>query len=300
MATQQFNQTVLQRYGWSAAFEKDDVWVVTVTMGYSSSLGKKHPVQLSFRSTSTYSDPKRGMLAACEVALSGLQYVIQQEEAKPKLDLLQTFSNADFVILDSDHPETWARFWSDAPVVVAIDVEGNQQFPPVLVQIATDQYCILEVPRNGTISSNLRRLLQDSSITKVFCDNFSQHDKTCLGILATKDSDWTTGSVLDLESLAAKYLGPVKVARGLARIACLTMPELGVSIIKPKLAQGTVQGRFANVSRFAMIEQRKAPPLQGLRDLTQQEQQYAALDAWVTLKCFQRFQEYEPSSLRCL
>ena len=97
--------------------------------------------------------------------------------------------------------------------------------------------------------------------------------------------------IVDLEQLAAKHLGPVKVARGLGRIATLCMPELAnINIAKPKRNNPGVKGRFANIGRFALIEQGKLPPLRGVGDLSATEQRYAALDAWVTLQCYKEFQ----------
>jgi hypothetical protein len=66
----------------------------------------------------------------------------------------------------------------------------------------------------------------------------------------------------------------------------MVMPELDVLIRKPK-----GQGRFTKVGRFALIEQGKAPPLKSIDELTFEEKQYAALDAWCTLYAYRRLQE---------
>jgi hypothetical protein len=57
--------------------------------------------------------------------------------------------------------------------VVAVDVEGNQRTPPVLVQVCArvgaDTLCVLETPSVAEgLSENLRRLLDDDAIVKVF------------------------------------------------------------------------------------------------------------------------------------
>ncbi len=260
---------------------------------------------------------------------------------------------AGMPILESS-PVSWAQFWASHPTLVGIDTEGNQRHPPVLVQIATDDLCILEAPTvqhglsSGLVLSclvlsclvlsclvlpclalpclalpclalpclvlcfvvlcclvlscvvlcclvlsclivsclalpclvlaclvlswthmfacpcqcvppsptmvfptispvvlccvdlccvvlpcvvlpclavyllDLRRVLADDTIVKVFCDNFSHHDKTSLGL--PTPSDMTTGPIVDLEFLAAKLMGATKVARGLPRIVSRAMP----------------------------------------------------------------------------
>ena len=289
--TQQLNQTVLQRYGWSAVFDRDvqGHWLVTITMGFVGNA----PDRRTFTTTCSSTDEKQGIQAASAMALEGLREQIQREESKPKQDLMQTFQqHAHFQILDSFDPRSWQRVWSNPPSCVGIDVEGNQKSPPVLVQIATEDFCILEVPRNGRLSNDLNRLLTDDSIQKIFCDNYSHHDKTSLGLSSPAGWAATTdaGIIVDLELLAAKHLGPVKVPRGLGRIATLCMPELAnITITKPKHNNPSMKGRFANIGRFALIEQGKLPPLRGIGDLSAMEQRYAALDAWVTLQCYKRF-----------
>jgi hypothetical protein len=175
---------------------------------------------------------------------------------------------------------------------VGIDAEGNGISPPVLVQIATLEYVILETPRKS-LSPDLKRLLRDINITKVFCDNFAHKDKRCLGlpVLSSNDTEaYTKPPILDLESLSMQLLGPVKSARGLGRIVALFIPELNVRIEKPKNATGGMKARFSNVAKFALIEQGKRKPLRGLSDLTTGEQEYAALDAWCTLMVYERIQ----------
>lgn len=248
---------------------------------------------------------KEGKAAVSLLTLQGLALDIERMESLPAKELSQVFHSvmtSTLELLDSKDPSTWCRFWNDAPTVVGIDTEGNNISPPVLVQISTRSYCILEAPeRKNGLSKDLLRLLHDATITKVFCDNFSHKDKKTLGLWPPKnengappaadDDMYTTPPIVDLENLLQKYLGPVKSARGLGKIVALTMPELQVRIEKPSKANGGMKGRFANIGRFALIEQGKARPLKGLQDLSLFEQQYAALDAWCTLAVYERLEQ---------
>jgi hypothetical protein len=230
------------------------------------------------------------------LALDGLADAMQQEESKPICELSQAFPNAPLTIYDSHDPTTWKRFWEHPPTIVGIDTEGNQISPPVLAQIATEDYTILEISKNKNVSDNLQRLLNDDSIVKVFCDNFSHRDKLCLGLPVSKEESSSSDyfakpPIVDLEVMALQLLGPVKVPRGLSKIINLSMAEMKVRIEKPKLQKGNIQGRFAKIGRFALIEQGKAKPLKGLSDLSQEEQHYAALDAWCTLQAYKRLKE---------
>ena len=107
-ATQKLNQTVLQRYGWSATFDRDlrGQWLVTITTGFVG----HEPAQRTFTTTCHSNDEKQGIQAASAVALEGLRDFIEQAEAKPKQDLMQTFQNVEIEILDSDDPRSWQRF----------------------------------------------------------------------------------------------------------------------------------------------------------------------------------------------
>lgn len=277
-ATQQLAQQVCQRYGWSAVYDTtndEGYWYVDVVLGLQD--------QRRFVSQDTSPKSKKGMKqgseAAAVVALQGLRHEIERQEMKPGMELTQLFSQ-EIPVYESTQ-ENWKRFWKHPPTIVGIDTEGNQVSPPLLVQIATEDYTILEVPRHGSLSNSLMKLLEDTSITKVFCDNFSHHDKKSLGLQVPEDL--TTGPVLDLEALSNHLMGPAKVARGLSRILMLAMPELDVWIEKPVLGE-----RFANIGKYTLIEQGKAPPLQSMAELSRKEQRYAALDAWCTLYAYRR------------
>jgi hypothetical protein len=282
--TQELAQKVCQRYGWSAVFDKDrddgHYWTCTVTVGFND---KRRFISEDTSSLDSEAGRKQGTAAASQTALEGLKEEIEREEAKPVKELVQVFFEK--IDIYESNQENWEYFWKHKPAMVGIDTEGNQISPPVLVQISTDEYTIIEVPQAGRLSKDLSRLLSDDSIVKVFCDNFSHKDKLSLG-LTEIPADLTVGHIVDLEAIAAKLLGPVKVARGLSRIVTLSMPELSVQIRKPK-----AKGRMANVGRFCWIEQGKAPPLKSMYDLSTKELQYAALDAWCTLQAYKRMRE---------
>lgn len=270
-AMQALQQRVLQRYGWSASFGQDDrqCWYVEVTVGIKDTR--------RFTSEETCSDVKTGRLAACKTALEGLEEEIQKQESKEQMQLGDVFPQRIRVL--ESNAKNWKYFWDHKPRTVGIDTEGNQKSPPVLVQIATNDYTILEVCK-FRLSQDIQLLLTDQSIVKIFCDNYSHRDKRSLGLIVP--NDLTTGHIIDLENVASMLLGPVTAPRGLSRIMVLAMPELNVLMVKPK------NSRMNDISRFALIEQGKAAPLQGLSGLSEKEKQYAALDAWCTLQAYDR------------
>mmetsp|Transcript_437 Transcript_437/g.825 ORF Transcript_437/g.825 Transcript_437/m.825 type:complete len:290 (-) Transcript_437:297-1166(-) len=282
-ATQDFNQKVVQRYGWSAHFDTDDdgYWKVNVVVGLTS----RHEF------TCQEKDAKQAKEYLSSRAMEVLDSYIKQEEAKIVCTLTEVFPGT-ITIKDSSNPETWTAFWKNPPKVVGIDIEGNQISPPVLVQISTSDFTILEVPRkNQKLSSHIRRLLTDDSIVKVFCDNFSHKDKKSLGL--ETNGDFSKPPIVDLESICNIVTGiNAKVPRGLSNIVSLCFPELNVRIKKPNQSSK----RFKNIGRFAMIEQGKAKPLGGLNDLSAEEQQYAALDSWCTLQAYARLREMMPDT----
>ena len=173
------------------------------------------------------------------MALDELAPHIANEETKKQCQLSDVFPNP-ITIYDSthNHGDTWKQFWMDPPQIVGIDTEGNQTSPPVLVQISTSEYTILEAPPrdNKTLSSNLIRLLHDNNITKIFCDNFSHADKIALGMKIPSDlSEYVSPPIIDLEVLVGHLYGVTKVARGLAKIVSMSLPELSnVRIVKPR------------------------------------------------------------------
>jgi len=320
--TQELQQGICQRFGWSLVITKlDDArWMAEIITGLAPLSSTTTPTTTTATTTSTttidesdnqvsvkkytfitndpYVDEKLGKVAVSELALDGLSEEIATWQGLPAKEISHVFSTIidELPILDSKDPKSWKQFWDSSPQIVGIDTEGNGVSPPVLIQIATKDFILLETPHKR-LSANLQRLLQDDTIIKVFCDNFAHKDKSCLGLPIViqhkkEDSDaanyYTKPPIVDLECLAMGVLGPVKTARGLGRIIALTMPELKVRIEKPKKATGSMKGRFSYVAKFVLIEQKKMKPLRGISDLTIQEQKYAALDAWCTLIVYER------------
>ena len=317
-ATQEMQQKVCQKYGWSYHYAKDHNghWYVEVIV-VGGGMNNNNISNNKYRFTSpncskgiTQKEGRQHAKAEKEIvsimALESLAPFIAQEEAKKCCQLSEAFPTP-IQIYDSatNNGEIWKQFWNNPPAVVGIDTEGNQTSPPVLVQISTLEYTILEAPRtNKTLSSNLTRLLHDNAITKVFCDNFSHLDKIALGIMNNRNNDdhkqlpsnksnsnnpslsydFTHPPIIDLEALSAQLYGHTNVARGLSKIVTMSMSELAttVRIVKPR----TTSKRFKNIGRFALIEQGKAKPLKGVSDLSTREQQYCALDSWCTLQAY--------------
>ena len=300
-ATQDLQQQVCQKYGWSYLYEKDASghWYVEVVVGMnienkyrftspnnSSSSSSSLEGKLSTKKQKDHHVKAEKEIVSA-MALKGLSTQIDHEEAKKCCQLSEIFPNP-IQIYDSkhNHGAIWNQFWKNPPQIVGIDTEGNQTSPPVLVQISTLEYTILEAPpRNKTLSSNLTRLLRDKTITKIFCDNFSHADKIALGMDIPSDdlSEYTHPPIIDLEVLSAQLYGVTKVARGLAKIVSMSMLELSnVRIVKPR----KTNQRYKNIGRFALIEQGKARPLRGVGDLNEREQQYCALDSWCTLRAY--------------
>lgn len=293
---QVLQQKICQNFGWSCIFDYEEVsedchrWCVNVIVGLNEN-DKRHFEAVK---TTRKDDSKVGMADAASVAIRGLEDEIKRQDAKQVVDLNQVFCTCKQIpdVYDSTR-ENWDYFWQHKPEVVGIDIEGNQRCPPVLVQISTDDYAILEVPlKNKGISADLAKLLADESIIKVFCDNNSHKDKKSLGLDGSSFNDLSNGHIIDLEAMAMKVLGPVQVCRGLTRILTLCMQELNVLIRKSARGKGGSKTRFSEVQRFSLIEQGKAPELRGLGDLTVGEQQYAALDAWSTLYAYKRIKQH--------
>lgn len=254
-------------------------WAVEVRMG----LKDRRTFVSADRSDESIQGTKQGKKAASIVALEGLKDEIRREMEKPVVSGLEQavghlFEGTEIV---ESSEKVWQQFWKNVPDVVGVDTEGNMKSPPVLVQIATDGMVVLEAPRAGGLSENLKRLLSDDTIVKVFCDNGSQRDKKSLGLAVPYDLG--TGPIVDVEIIAANLMGPVTVCRGVSKMLALTMPELGCRIEK-----GSRSKRFKEVFKFTAIEQGFRPPLRGAPDLTEKEQRYAALDAWCTLQIWRR------------
>lgn len=286
---QVLSQSVCHRYGWSATFLQQQqeqqeqehhevVWTCTVQTGWTE------------RWTFTATTAENTKAAVAQMALDGLQERITAEEQKPLRELVDVV--AQNITIYESNEENWAYVWEHSkPRVVGIDTEGNLVAPPILVQVAIEDYVILEVPSvDGGLSRHLQRLLNDNSIVKVFCDNYSHKDKKSLGIAGSDDKGmkWDTPPIIDLESLAATTFGPVTVARGLGRIMNLMEMYHDVRIGKPKVAGTTHRN---HIGRFVWMEQGKAPRITSVNELTNQERYYAAIDAMCTLWAYELMME---------
>lgn len=266
-----------QKFGWSVRFDKEaetGAWGVEVLRGVSRDVFRSDDTSLE-----NNKGTKRGRAAAAVVALEGLGAAIEAERATTKVALVDAFGPhfRRVVRVQESSAATWAAFWAHPPAEVGVDVEGNQQRPPCLVQVATPTTVILEAPsrRRGGLSADLRRLLADDSIVKVFCDSTGS-DRRSLGLPTAADS--LPPDMVDIEAVGAKRLGDGSsiISLGLAKIMSMyyTVPTAAFRVVKSD------DGLTA---RFSMIEQGHAPQLDGVSDLTDVEREYAALDAWVTL-----------------
>lgn len=290
MAVQELEQGICQKLGWSVRYFKigndneaeecppEGCWGVEISMG----IGRKKIFESQDRSPNTIKGRKQGKKAAALVALRGLKEDVQMEMNKP---IVHGLAEAVTDLFDGTRivescPVVWREFWKNPPLVVGVDTEGNSLTPPVLVQIATDDFVILECPKSSGLSGDLWRLLNDERILKVFCDSSAQKDLVSLGLCATEED------IVDLEQYASSKMGSVSVPRGLSNLLCLTMPELGVRIAKESAAE-----RLNNVRTFTAIEQGFRPRLLGFHDLTPQERRYAAVDAFCTLQIWKRLNE---------
>ena len=132
--------------------------------------------------------------------------------------------------------------------------------------------CLLEIPNIHRLSDDMRRLLGDQSITKVFCDGTSGADRRSLEIV---DFD----NYVDLEDITSSLVGATGVRRGLARIMNLAWPNPAVRVTKDTRDK-------ESVLFFAAIEQGKKPRPKELDEIPNRVRRYAAMDAWCTMTAY--------------
>ena len=285
-------QQYLNKFGWGARYLPAETaggcgcWAVEVRV-LPSKQGC-HTFQSDDSSPSTKKGAKRGSAAAAALALEGLQPFIAAELAKPAGTMEQVFAHefSSVRVLESSDA-AWAELATvlagSRDPAVGIDVEGNQSSPPVLVQVACTRgnLIILEVPSLlGGLSAPLQRLLADKGVRKVFCDGTCHADKTSLGLAADAAAEGGPlgGHIIELEDTANALLHESGVFRGLIRNLELSL-KLGSRITK----------KDSGWALFAGINQGFYPQLKGLQDIPVKEQQYAALDAWCTLRAWEGF-----------
>ena len=222
---------------------------------------------------------KKGHAAAATVAIAGLRDIVDAANSKPTRTIEEAYgAHFDSMCVVMSGPEGWAKLWEMNPTYVAIDVEGNQVTPPVLVQVCVStvnggSLCLLETPNIEGLSDDMIRLLRDDRIVKIICDGTSGADRRSLGIDVDLDNQ------IDLEDITSSLMGATGVQRGLARILNLAWPQNVVRVTKD-------QRDKSSVFFFAAIEQGKKPRLKGLDEIPGRIRRYAAMDAWCTMKAY--------------
>ena len=278
---QELEQGICGQHGWSSRYYQDGTmrWCVEVRWGAGPRNGR---VFVSDDVSDAGSKPgvKKGHAAAATVAIAGLRDIVDAANSKPTQTIEEAYgAHFDSTCSVMSGPEGWAKLWEMNPTYVAIDVEGNQVTPPVLVQVCistehghTDasarSLCLLEIPNSHGLSGDLRKLLRDPRIMKIFCDGTSGADRRSLGIDASDN-------YADLEDITSSLMGATGVQRGLARILNLAWPHQAVRVTKD-------QKDKKSVFFFAAIEQGKKPRLKGLDEIPDRIRRYAAMDAWCT------------------
>ena len=279
---QELEQGICGQHGWSSRYYQDGTmrWCVEVRWGAGPRNGR---VFVSDDVSDAGSKPgvKKGHAAAATVAIAGLRDIVDAANSKPTQTIEEAYgAHFDSTCSVISGPEGWAQFWwailvgnSGGPTFVAIDVEGNQVTPPVLVQVCVHtvhggSLCLLETLNIHGLSDDMIRLLRDPNITKIICDGTSGADRRSLGIDASDN-------YADLEDITSSLMGATGVQRGLARILNLAWPHQAVRVTKD-------QKDKKSVFFFAAIEQGKKPRLKGLDEIPDRIRRYAAMDAWCT------------------
>ena len=283
---QELEQGICGQHGWSSSYFQapSSRWCVEVRWGVGPRNGRVF-VSDDVSDGASKAGVKKGHAAAAAVAIEGLRDIVYAANSKPTRSIEEAFGPwFDHSCLVMSGPEGWAKLWEINPTEVFVDVEGNQVTPPVLVQVCVSFHvssfgerhdrslCLLEMPNILGLSDDMRRLLGDPKITKVFCDGTSGADRRSLGI---DDSD----NYVDLEDIASSLVGATGVRRGLARIMNLAWPNPAVRVTKDKRDK-------KSVLFFAAIEQGKKPRLKELNDIPERIERYAAMDAWCTMMAY--------------
>ena len=283
---QELEQGICGQHGWSSSYFQapSSRWCVEVRWGVGPRNGRVF-VSDDVSDGASKAGVKKGHAAAATVAIEGLRDIVYAANSKPTLTIEEAFgAQFDHTCFVMSGPEGWAKLWEINPTEVFVDVEGNQVTPPVLVQVCVSFHvssfgerhdrslCLLEMPNILGLSDDMRRLLGDPKITKVFCDGTSGADRRSLGI---DDSD----NYVDLEDIASSLVGATGVRRGLARIMNLAWPNPAVRVTKDTRDK-------ESVLFFAAIEQGKKPRLKELNDIPERIERYAAMDAWCTMMAY--------------
>ena len=228
---QELEQGICGQHGWSTHYYQNGTmkWCVEVKWGAGPREGRVFVSDDEFYDLSK-AGVKKGHAAAATVAIAGLRDIVDAANSKPTQTIEEAYgAHFDSMCVVMSGPEGWAKLWEMNPTYVAIDVEGNQVTPPVLVQVCVStvqgEFCLLEIPNSHGLSDDMRRLLHDQRITKIFCDGTSGADRRSLGIEAHHNH-------ADLEDITAYLMGATGVQRGLARILNLAWPQKAVRVTK--------------------------------------------------------------------
>lgn len=282
---QELEQGICGQHGWSSSYFQapSSRWCVEVRWGVGPRNGQIF-VSDDVSDGASKAGVKKGHAAAATVAIAGLRDIVYAANSKPKRTIEEAFgAQFDHTCFVTSGPEGWAKLWEINPTEVFVDVEGNQVTPPVLVQVCvfceqrSRSMCLLEIPNIWLglllgLSDDMKRLLGDPKITKVFCDGTSGADRRSLGI---DDSD----NYVDLEDIASSLVGATGVRRGLARIMNLAWPNPAVRVTKDTRDK-------ESVLFFAAIEQGKKPRPKELDEIPNRVRRYAAMDAWCTMMAY--------------
>ena len=282
---QELEQGICGQHGWSSRHYQDDAsrWCVEVRWGAGPRNGRVF-VSDDVSDAGSKAGVKKGHAAAATVAIAGLRDIIDAANSKPTQTIEEAYgAHFDSTCSVMSGPEGWARFWEMNPTYVAIDVEGNQVTPPVLVQVCIStvhggSLCLLEIPNIDGLSGDMIRLLRDDRIVKIICDGTSGADRRSLGIDVDLDNQ------VDLEDITSSLMGATGVQRGLARILNLAWPQKAVRVTKD-------QRDKSSVFFFAAIEQGKKPRLKGLDEIPGRIRRYAAMDAWCTWMAYLKLRQ---------
>jgi hypothetical protein len=281
---QELEQGICGQHGWSSSYFQapSSRWCVEVRWGVGPRNGRVF-VSDDVSDGASKAGVKKGHAAAAAVAIEGLRDIVYAANSKPTRSIEEAFGPwFDHTCSVMSGPEAWAKLWEINPTEVFIDVEGNQVIPPVLVQVCVSfpvtsfgerhdrSLCLLEIPNVHGLSDDMRRLLGDPKITKVFCDGTSGADFRSLGFIY---------NFVDVEDIASSLVGATGVKRGLARIMNLAWPNPAVRVTKDKRDK-------KSVLFFAAIEQGKKPRLKELDDIPDRIRRYAAMDACCTMMAY--------------
>ena len=278
---QELEQGICGQHGWSSVYyqQKGSMrWGVEVRWGEGPRNGHVF-VSDDVSDAGSKAGVKKGHAAAATVAIAGLRDILDAANSKPTRTIEEAYgAHFDSTCVVMSGPEGWAQFWEMNPTYVAIDVEGNQVTPPVLVQVCVStvhggSLCLLEIPNIDGLSGDMIRLLRDDRIVKIICDGTSGADRRSLGIDVDLDNQ------VDLENITSSLMGATGVQRGLARILNLAWPQKAVRVTKD-------QRDKKSVFFFAAIEQGKKPRLKALDEIPDRIRRYAAMDAWCTMMAY--------------